>query len=959
MKLKSLSTAISVLATGSLFMPLSYAQTATPITQNFKSIHAPINAKSESASNHFVRIDRDSVVAWQKKQEQLGVKVTKTSKNAYIASVKAELKKVAAKVETAGFTVINPVFVTDVGFTITATKEQAAKLTQQSDIKAIVPKRALKKQRTYSTRWIGGERAHQEYGVKGNGQTIAIIDTGIDYFHSDFLGSGNSDDFAGNDPTLIEPGSFPTQTVVGGFDFAGFDYDAGFPESSIPQPDPDPVDDGNHGSHVAGIAAGRAIGSDSATGIAPEASLFAMKVFGAAGSTDLVSQAIERSIDPNGDGDPDDAVDVINMSLGSIFGSPDATTAVSAENAVAAGAVVVVSAGNSGNDIPYISGSPAAAESVIAVASSIAGGVESFFLSFTADAGDTFEFFAPYAGISPPLAGVIQGPLSVAEPYDACNSLTNNFDGNVALITRGGCAFTTKLTNALNAGASAAVVVNNVPGPAFAMGGDDAALPGAMITQAEGDIILSQLDTLPVAVAFAADNTRADSSDDDTMSGFSSRGPGPTGLFKPDVTAPGDSIESARAGSGTASLTISGTSMAAPQVAGMAALLREKFPTLEPLAIKAIIQNTARPARVLGESGTPPLSLQGTGIVDIEKALNSTAYVAPGGIGFGVFKPEYNDAAMRWVEVTNFSSEDQRFSISVEGNLGASSAGVVVDVSQEIYVAAGQTQKVPVTLRMQSNAVESTTDFQEFDGWIVFKSATSDIRVGYTAVIEPASRIDMNVQGDSYQFRNVAFGDANIFGYTMAQSEAANLGYRSISPEIAVFAFNAQEDWTNFSKYRFQMTIDVDEDGTADYQASVADLNLLAPDDFDDITGDVGSALENLETGSGNLLYLAQAGYNNSVLQFQLDMYGDNGFLKDGDTTFSYTLTMENIFSESGELELVGTGRIDLSQQVEFETPAMLLPAQQGVTIDVDGDATPIYFIPSESTPSKRVKVGR
>lgn len=957
MKQKSLPFAMSVLIATGMYSSLVSAQnTAIELSQKFESIHAPVNLEAEVPASYFVRVAMDPVVVWEKKQKDAGVIVTQDARKTYIANVKVKLQQVVEAFESEGYEALSPVVATDVGFSIVANKAQVQALSKKIQVDNIVPKHLSKKQRAFSTQWIGGERAHQEYGLKGKGQTIAIIDTGIDYLHADFLGSGDPTEFATNDPTIIEPGSFPTATVIGGYDFAGFDYDASDVDNATPAPDADPLDDGRHGTHVAGIAAGRAIGTEMAAGIAPEASLYALKVFGANGSTNLTSQAIEKAMDPNGDGDSSDAVDVINMSLGSIFGSPSNSTSVSAENAVTAGTVVVASAGNSGNDIPYISGSPGAAEGVIAVASSISGGVGAFFVLLDTPEGGTYDFFAKYATISPPLGSVIEAPLHVSEPFDACTPVVNDFAGDVAFITRGGCAFTTKLSNALQAGASAALVMNNVPGPAIPMGGSDVELPGAMITQAEGQLLLDILQSTAIAAEFAPTNTRLDPSDDDTISDFSSRGPGPTGLFKPDVTAPGDEIESAQSGSGTGALTLSGTSMAAPQVAGMAALLKEKFPELEPMAIKAIIQNTARPAKILGEVGTPPLSLQGTGIVDIEKALNSTSYAAPGGLGFGVFRPEYNDATTRYIEVTNFSDTDQRFVARIEENMGAGSKGVVVDVLQELYVGAGQTERVPVTMRIQASDVEATTNFQEFDGWIVFESAMSELRVGYMAVVEPASRIDVHRQQDIYSFRNTAFGSAEIFGYTASASPQSNLGFASISPETAEFVVNADADWDQFSKYVLEMSIDVDEDGIADFLASVGDLNSLDPLGFDQVTGTIASAIDNVQTTTRNLLYLANARNNNSVVQFQLDLYGPFGFLPEGDTTFDYELTLTNLYSDRATAVQIGAGSIDLATQVSFDTRAIFLPTQVGTTITVGGEGQPMFVVPTESVSEKRVK---
>ena len=150
--------------------------------------------------------------------------------------------------------------------------------------------------------------------------------------------------------------------MVGGYDFVGSVWPNG-PEA----PDADPLDDGpasGHGTHVADIIAG-------ATGVAPGASLYAVKVCSSVSTSCsgiALIQGMDFAVDPNGDGKTKDHVDIVNMSLGSTYGQPfDDDLSLAVDNATALGVLTVASAGNSA-DKPYITGTPSAAPTALSVA---------------------------------------------------------------------------------------------------------------------------------------------------------------------------------------------------------------------------------------------------------------------------------------------------------------------------------------------------------------------------------------------------------------------------------------------------------------------------------------------------------------------------------------------------------------------------------------------------------------
>ena len=134
---------------------------------------------------------------------------------------------------------------------------------------------------------IRANQVVQNLGYDGTGISIAIIDTGIDYTHAALGGSGDPTDYTNNDPDTIADGGFPNAKVVGGYDFAGSDYTAG----AIPVPDEDPLDEYviGHGTHVASTAAGLEVPGSVHEGVAPGADLYALKVFGKNGATNLTA----------------------------------------------------------------------------------------------------------------------------------------------------------------------------------------------------------------------------------------------------------------------------------------------------------------------------------------------------------------------------------------------------------------------------------------------------------------------------------------------------------------------------------------------------------------------------------------------------------------------------------------------------------------------------------------------
>jgi subtilisin family serine protease len=249
---------------------------------------------------------------------------------------------------------------------------------------------------------VGAPEAWEAHDNIATGVRIGVIDTGIDYTHADFGGPGTAQAYLDAKAAPSGPPTYPDPAKVDdGWDFAGDAYDA-TPGSGneTPVPDDDPLDCNGHGSHVAGTAAGLGVDHDGNTyygpyddsypgdtfrirpGVAPGATIVPLKIFGCSktATTDLVSEALDRAADPNGDDDPSDHLDVVNLSLGADFTSPQDPDSVAAAHAADLGIIVVAAAGN-GGDVYDAGGAPGNAPSAIAVAAADASGVVASFSS--------------------------------------------------------------------------------------------------------------------------------------------------------------------------------------------------------------------------------------------------------------------------------------------------------------------------------------------------------------------------------------------------------------------------------------------------------------------------------------------------------------------------------------------------------------------------------------------------
>jgi subtilisin family serine protease len=461
----------------------------------------------------------------------------------------------------------------------------------------------------------GADIAQSELGYTGAGVKVAIMDTGIDVDHLDLGGDG----VARNDSLL-----FPTARVAYGYDFVGDAFNADDTSPSynpVPVPDENPDDCNGHGTHVAGIVGA----NGTVKGVAPDVTFGAYRVFGCEGSTtsDIMIAAMERALA--------DGMDILNMSIGSAYQWPQYPTAEAASRLVNKGMVVVASIGNNGPNGVYAAGAPGLGQKVIGVASY-----------------DNTHVLLPYFTVNDAKIGYVtmtySGPVPTSGTEEieyvglACDPLAVDMTGKVALASRGTCSFGIKATNAINAGAIAVVVHNNVPGVFNGTLGApiDGVTPVVGISLADGLYIRAQ--TAPVYMTWTDQLDSFPSPTGGLISSFSSFGLSPDLALKPDIGAPGGNIYSTYPLEKGGYANLGGTSMSSPHVAGATALLLQAKPKTPPQVVRDILQNSADPKMWWGNPGLGYLDnvhRQGAGMVDIDDAILASVKITPGKISLG------------------------------------------------------------------------------------------------------------------------------------------------------------------------------------------------------------------------------------------------------------------------------------------------------------------------------------
>ncbi len=387
------------------------------------------------------------------------------------------------------------------------------------------------------------------------------------------------------------------------------------------------------------------------------------------------------------------------------------------------------------------------------------------------------------------------------------------------------------------------------------MGGDgSASIPGVMIDLDMGTTLKEALKKGDVVMNFASEKLVKTPELIDRLTTFSSQGPrSEDGLLKPEIVGPGYQIISASMATGDKGVALNGTSMSAPHLAGVMALLKQKYPSYTTAEHKAVLMNSAK--IMTDEKGENySVTRQGAGLVDIAAAIKQEVVVTPSSLSFGEFQLEKSKTLKKTVTVKNGSDSERTFVLNFLG-------GDNIQVEQQSFTV-GPKEEKSVSFKVKLTAsLDRALEFHE--GFILINEGPNKIAslpiLGVSKRLSRVAAKELNVfashpedsfdaltelmlsnesqnAGEVEIFNLIGEDDRKPFpnGDALILSRSCDLqaaGYRIVGRDgkkllqVGLKLFSAVSNW---QACEMSILVDSDEDGEADQEVGGMPHNYLS-----------------------------------------------------------------------------------------------------------------------------------
>ncbi|MEA2651632.1 MAG: minor extracellular serine protease Vpr, partial [Chloroflexota bacterium] len=602
----------------------------------------------------------------------------------------------------------------------------------------------------------------------------------------------------------------------------------------------------------------------------------------------------------------------------SVFGRSDDPSAVASTNAAAAGVVVVTSTGNNGPS-PYISGSPGAATGAIATAAVDSTqsfiGVRLAFNTGTSIVTISANGLAPADGTVYQVVVLKDNPATAENEALGCsvaaytsNGISAGASNLLAVTERGVCARVARAVFGQQAGADAVAMINSSVGyPPFE--GPIAGNPDTgeafevtipflgvqgPVTSADANAIRAATSTTTTVTSLANPGFRG-------FASFSSGGPrnGDSAL-KPDIAAPGVSTMSTAAGTGFKGHILSGTSMASPHVAGVAALVVQAHPNWTAEEVKAAIVNSGNPSAIAGYAVTragsglasPGAAVRGNVIaLGDQVAADDDAGIAAfhnSNLSFGFAELGANYSGSRTITIRNDGGSTVKLNASAVASSQSRPATVTLG-AKSLSIPSGGETTLAVTLTVPAASVGNTAALRQVSGNVVLSNQQMTLRVPYLLVPRALSKVSTSL-GRPLSFAapstatvtnagGVIGGTADFYQWGLQDGDDINearlggggydmraVGVQSFvdgDDATLVFAVSTHDRWSTAAANEYDIFVDTGGQPGPEFSVVGVDFGAITTGTFD---GRVGSFVFDLRNGGSTIQFLASAPTDGSTL---------------------------------------------------------------------------------------------